>query len=122
MRLFWLRVTEGRETDHLWTQFAAAARASYEFYDRDVDWEETQTESSASTARYPARHGLRKKMASTGGLGYRGGEDGFGRCLGARRGLHEEVVAVGCFASGDGGRDEGAGNRGAGRRKRSKRQ
>jgi len=37
---FWERVSEGRQVDDLWTQFAADARASYGFYGRDVDWEE----------------------------------------------------------------------------------
>jgi phosphoserine phosphatase RsbU/P len=42
MRHFWQRVSEGREIDDLWSQFAADARASYGFYGRDVDWEEIQ--------------------------------------------------------------------------------
>ena len=42
MRNFWQRVSEGRQLDDLWTQFAADARASYGFYGRDVDWEEIQ--------------------------------------------------------------------------------
>jgi len=37
---FWERVSEGRQIDDLWTQFAADARASYGFYGRDVDWDE----------------------------------------------------------------------------------
>jgi phosphoserine phosphatase RsbU/P len=37
---FWQRVSEGRQIDDLWTQFAADARASYGFYGRDVDWDE----------------------------------------------------------------------------------
>jgi phosphoserine phosphatase RsbU/P len=37
---FWQRVSEGRQIDVLWTQFAADARASYGFYGSDVDWEE----------------------------------------------------------------------------------
>ena len=36
---FWQRVSEGREIDELWKQFAADARAGYGFYRRDVDWE-----------------------------------------------------------------------------------
>jgi serine phosphatase RsbU (regulator of sigma subunit) len=40
VRNFWQRVSEGRQLDDLWTQFAADARASYGFYGRDVDWEE----------------------------------------------------------------------------------
>ena len=40
MRHFWQRVSEGRQIDDLWSQFAADARSSYGFYDRDVDWEE----------------------------------------------------------------------------------
>jgi sigma-B regulation protein RsbU (phosphoserine phosphatase) len=42
VRDFWQRVSEGRQLDDLWTQFAADARASYGFYGRDVDWEEIQ--------------------------------------------------------------------------------
>jgi phosphoserine phosphatase RsbU/P len=40
LRQFWQRVSEGRQIDDLWSQFAADARSSYGFYDRDVDWEE----------------------------------------------------------------------------------
>ncbi|MDT5029722.1 MAG: phosphoserine phosphatase RsbU/P, partial [Micromonosporaceae bacterium] len=36
---FWQRVSEGRQIDDLWNQFAADARAGYGFYGRDVDWE-----------------------------------------------------------------------------------
>ena len=39
-RHFWYRVSEGRQIDDLWGQFAADARASYGFYGKDVDWEE----------------------------------------------------------------------------------
>jgi serine phosphatase RsbU (regulator of sigma subunit) len=42
MRQFWQRVSEGRQLDDLWSQFAADARSSYGFYGRDVDWEEIQ--------------------------------------------------------------------------------
>ncbi len=40
MHDFWQRVSEGREIDVLWSQFAADARSSYGFYGKDVDWEE----------------------------------------------------------------------------------
>ena len=40
VRNFWQRVSEGRQIEDLWTQFAADARASYSFYDTDVDWDE----------------------------------------------------------------------------------
>ena len=40
VRNFWQRVSEGRQIDDLWTQFAADARASYGFYGSDVDWEQ----------------------------------------------------------------------------------
>jgi phosphoserine phosphatase RsbU/P len=40
VRNFWQRVSEGRQIDDLWTQFAADARATYGFYGSDVDWEE----------------------------------------------------------------------------------
>src|SRR6202790_1043234 len=39
-RNFWQRISEGRQIDDLWSQFAADARSSYGFYGRDVDWEE----------------------------------------------------------------------------------
>jgi sigma-B regulation protein RsbU (phosphoserine phosphatase) len=42
LRHFWQRISEGRQIDDLWTQFAADARSSYGFYGRDVDWEEIQ--------------------------------------------------------------------------------
>ena len=42
MRQFWQRVSEGRQLDDLWSQFAADARASYGFYGKEVDWEEIQ--------------------------------------------------------------------------------
>jgi phosphoserine phosphatase RsbU/P len=42
VRQFWQRVSEGRQLDDLWSQFAADARASYGFYEKDVDWEEIQ--------------------------------------------------------------------------------
>src|SRR5215470_4005572 len=42
VREFWQRVSEGRQLDDLWSQFAADARASYGFYGKDVDWEEIQ--------------------------------------------------------------------------------
>jgi phosphoserine phosphatase RsbU/P len=37
---FWQRVSEGRDVDDLWSQFAADARSSYGFYGKDVDWDE----------------------------------------------------------------------------------
>jgi phosphoserine phosphatase RsbU/P len=40
VRNFWQRVSEGRQIDDLWSQFAADARASYGFYGHDVDWDE----------------------------------------------------------------------------------
>jgi len=39
VREFWQRVSEGRQLDDLWSQFAADARASYGFYGKDVDWD-----------------------------------------------------------------------------------
>jgi phosphoserine phosphatase RsbU/P len=39
---FWQRVSEGRDIDDLWSQFAADARSSYGFYGKGVDWEEVQ--------------------------------------------------------------------------------
>src|SRR5258708_27922078 len=40
VRHFWQRISEGRQIEDLWSQFAADARASYGFYGSDVDWEE----------------------------------------------------------------------------------
>src|SRR5260370_26076263 len=40
LRNFWQRVSEGRQIEDLWSQFAADARASYGFYGSDVDWDE----------------------------------------------------------------------------------
>ena len=37
---FWHRVSEGRDIDDLWSQFAADTRSSYGFYGKDVDWEQ----------------------------------------------------------------------------------
>src|SRR5215470_17291692 len=42
LRGFWQRVSEGRQIEDLWSQFAADARASYGFYGHDVDWEQIQ--------------------------------------------------------------------------------
>jgi phosphoserine phosphatase RsbU/P len=39
-RNFWQRISEGRQIEDLWSQFAADARASYGFYGSDVDWDE----------------------------------------------------------------------------------
>ena len=39
VRNFWQRVSEGTQIDDLWAQFAADARASYGFYQSDVDWD-----------------------------------------------------------------------------------
>jgi phosphoserine phosphatase RsbU/P len=51
LRDFWQRVSEGRQVDELWSQFAADARATYGFYKRDVDWEEANK-----------RHGFRRGL------------------------------------------------------------
>ncbi len=48
VRNFWQRVSEGRQIEDLWTQFAADARASYGFYNTDVDWDEIK--------KLPRRH------------------------------------------------------------------
>jgi phosphoserine phosphatase RsbU/P len=40
VRDFWQRVSEGRDIDDLWSQFAADTRSSYGFYGKDVDWEQ----------------------------------------------------------------------------------
>ena len=37
---FWQRVSEGRNLDDLWSQFAADARSSYGFYGKDLDWDQ----------------------------------------------------------------------------------
>jgi len=37
---FWQRVSEGRDLEDLWSQFAADARSSYGFYGKDIDWDD----------------------------------------------------------------------------------
>ncbi len=37
---FWQRVSEGRDLDDLWSQFAADTRSTYGFYGKDVDWDQ----------------------------------------------------------------------------------
>ncbi len=39
-RDFWQRVSEGRNIDDLWSQFAADTRSTYGFYGKDVDWDQ----------------------------------------------------------------------------------
>jgi len=39
-RDFWQRVSEGRNIDYLWSQFAADTRSTYGFYGKDVDWDQ----------------------------------------------------------------------------------
>jgi sigma-B regulation protein RsbU (phosphoserine phosphatase) len=41
-RHFWQRISEGRQIDDLWSQFAADARSSYGFYMKESDAEELQ--------------------------------------------------------------------------------
>jgi phosphoserine phosphatase RsbU/P len=41
-RKLWHRISEGRQIEDLWTHFVADARASYGFYERDIDWERIQ--------------------------------------------------------------------------------
>jgi phosphoserine phosphatase RsbU/P len=45
LRAFWQRVTEGITLHALWSQFVSEARAGYDFYTRDVDWEVLRTQS-----------------------------------------------------------------------------
>jgi serine phosphatase RsbU (regulator of sigma subunit) len=40
IRDFWQRVSEGRDIDDLWSQFAADTRSTYGFYGKDVDWDQ----------------------------------------------------------------------------------
>ena len=54
-REFWERVTERRELEDLWQQFAAEARASYGVYAKEVDWEASQRESKWKRPFYMAR-------------------------------------------------------------------
>src|SRR6266852_2745801 len=42
LRHFWQRISEGRQIDDLWSQFAADARAGYGFYMKESDAEELQ--------------------------------------------------------------------------------
>jgi sigma-B regulation protein RsbU (phosphoserine phosphatase) len=39
LRTFWDRLTDGMAMDALWADFKADARAGYDFYAKDVDWE-----------------------------------------------------------------------------------
>ena len=39
-RDFWQRVSEGRNLEDLWSQFAADTRSSYGFYGKDLDWDQ----------------------------------------------------------------------------------
>src|SRR5260370_12802192 len=39
LQTFWDRLTEGMAIDALWADFKADARAGYDFYAKDVDWE-----------------------------------------------------------------------------------
>ena len=50
-RLFWQRVTEGHELEQLWGQFLSEAKASYQLYSKDVDWDAIDR-----TARGPGRY------------------------------------------------------------------
>jgi sigma-B regulation protein RsbU (phosphoserine phosphatase) len=42
---FWERVTEGLALEELWTQFSHEARAGYDLYAREVDWDALRRES-----------------------------------------------------------------------------
>jgi len=55
-RTFWRRITEGIELQELWKQFQAEARYSYEWYSKEVDWEQR-------TGERPARRALRLARA-----------------------------------------------------------
>jgi len=44
-RAFWSRVTEGIELQQLWGQFLSDAKASYDLYAKDVDWEKIEQRS-----------------------------------------------------------------------------
>ena len=55
LRDFWQRVSEGRQVDELWSQFAADARATYGFYKSDVDWEEANKKSGLRRAMHIGR-------------------------------------------------------------------
>ncbi len=39
LQTFWDRLTDGMAIDALWADFKADARAGYDFYSKDVDWE-----------------------------------------------------------------------------------
>lgn len=41
-RVFWAQVTEGLQLQQLWSQFLSEAKASYDLYSREVDWEEIE--------------------------------------------------------------------------------
>ncbi len=54
-RRFWERVTDGVEIQHLWSQFHAEARAGYELYSKEVDWNLAEGESRSRRARRVAK-------------------------------------------------------------------
>jgi sigma-B regulation protein RsbU (phosphoserine phosphatase) len=44
-RTFWNRITDGVAIQELWVQFRADARASYDLYSKEIDWEAGEGES-----------------------------------------------------------------------------
>jgi hypothetical protein len=54
VRNFWQRVSEGRQIEDLWTQFAADARASYGFYGSEATCTTFFCERSRQFSQQPA--------------------------------------------------------------------
>jgi hypothetical protein len=44
-RAFWQRVSDGIEIQQLWPQFQKEARASYQLYSKEVEWQRAEGES-----------------------------------------------------------------------------
>ena len=54
-RSFWQRITDGIELQELWKQFQAEARYSYEWYSKEVEWEQRPGEDRGKRAFRLAR-------------------------------------------------------------------
>jgi serine phosphatase RsbU (regulator of sigma subunit) len=55
LQTFWDRLTDGMAIDALWADFKADARAGYDFYSKDVDWEALEQHRGHRHRAYAAR-------------------------------------------------------------------
>jgi phosphoserine phosphatase RsbU/P len=55
LQTFWDRLTDGMAIDALWADFIADARAGYDFYAKDVDWEAVEQHRGHRHRIYAAR-------------------------------------------------------------------